>query len=161
MAEAQSLGLLAVWGAFMGLFVLVGIALYVLFSFGLFTLANRRNVPNAWLAWIPIAQFYILGEVIGPVKLGSYEITQTGAYLLGAMVGLWILSMIPFLGMLFGVANMVVGVGALYFLFSRYTRENTPILYTVLSVVLPFMGPIFVFMIRNNEYIASDISSVA
>ena len=157
MTEMHALGLLvAAWAAFIGLFFLIGIALYVLFSFGLYTLANRRSVPNSWLAFIPIGQFYTLGEVIGPVKLGDYEITETGLYLLGAMVGSWVLSFLPFLGPVFSLINLLIAIASLYFLFSRYTTENTPIIYTILSLVLPFMGPIFVFIIRNNEYLAPE-----
>lgn len=161
MTDAQALGGLAAVGAFLGLFVIIGIVLYVLFAFGLYTMANRRQIDNPWMAFIPIAQIYTLGEVIGPVKIMDYEVDKPGLYLLAAVVGCWVLSTIPVLGAVFSLASIVVSIGSMYFLFSRYTTENTPIIYTIISVVLPFMGPIFVFMIRNNEYLAPDISSAA
>jgi hypothetical protein len=161
MTEAQGLGLLLAAGIFGLLLVILALVFYVLFSLGLYTMANRRGIPNAWLAWIPIAQFYTLGEVIGPVKLGDFTADQPGLYLLGAILGLWVLSLIPVLGPIFSLASLVVAIGALYLLFSRYTTENTPLLYTILAVAsFGALAAIFVFMIRNNNYIAPDISVV-
>lgn len=148
MIDALALGIIG----FSALSFLIAIALYILFAGGLFTLAMRRNLANAWMAWIPIAQIYTVGEVIGPVKLGDNEITQTGLYLLITLLALWVLSLLPVLGVLFSLTSLVLGVAVMYFLFSRYTAGSTPVVYTVLSVLLPFMGPIFVFLIRNNEY---------
>lgn len=162
MTDAQGLGLLLAAGGFMLLMVVLALVFYVLFSLGLYTMASRRSIPNPWMAWIPIAQFYMLGEVIGPVKLGDFTADQPGLYLLGAIIGLWVLSLIPVLGPIFSLANLVVAIGALYLLFSRYTTENTPLLYTILAVVsFGALAAIFVFIIRNNEYLAPDISSAA
>ncbi len=36
---------------------------YVLYSWGLFRIAKKLYVPNAFLAWIPYAQYYTLGQV--------------------------------------------------------------------------------------------------
>jgi len=83
------------------LFVLVGIVLYLLFSFGLYTMAKRRNLENPWLAFIPVAQLYTMGELIGPVKIANYNVDQPGLYLLAGAVGLWVLSLIPLLGIIF------------------------------------------------------------
>ncbi len=153
----ESLGVFAALGALMGLFVLIGIALYVLSALGLFTMAKRRNIENAWLAWIPVAQLYILGEIIGPVKLGDFDVSKPGLYLLVGILGLWVLAQIPKIGFLFSLAITVVSIGALYYLFKRYTTENTPVLFTILSVITcGFLAPIFVFVIRNNEYQLND-----
>ena len=40
------------------LFALVG---YVLLALGMYTIAKRRGIANAWLAWIPFGQSWILG----------------------------------------------------------------------------------------------------
>ncbi|HQA08107.1 MAG TPA: hypothetical protein PLM20_08240 [Syntrophomonadaceae bacterium] len=71
MTEVQGVGALLAVGGFILLFLLLGLVFYILFSLGLYTMAKRRDLPNAWLAWIPFAQIYTMGEVIGPVKLGS------------------------------------------------------------------------------------------
>ena len=42
---------------------LVGIALYVMQSLGLYTISKRRGIHNPWLAWIPLAYLWILGSI--------------------------------------------------------------------------------------------------
>lgn len=38
-----------------------GIAMYVLTSLGLYTIAKRRSISKAWLAWIPVVNCWIVG----------------------------------------------------------------------------------------------------
>ena len=105
------------------LFVLVGIVLYLLFSFGLYTMAKRRNLENPWLAFIPVAQLYTMGELIGPVKIANYNVDQPGLYLLAGAVGLWVLSLIPLLGNYFLPGHRCFdGRGSLFPVFSLYYR---------------------------------------
>ena len=47
-----------------GLSLLVGIAAYVLESIGLVTIGKRRDIKNAWLAWIPFARAWALGAIV-------------------------------------------------------------------------------------------------
>lgn len=159
MTDAQAMAGLAILGAFSLVLLLLAVVLYVLFAVGLTTLAKSRDLPNPWIAWIPIAQIYTLGEVIGPVRLGSFNITQPGLYLLLAIIGLWILSALPVIGLIFLLANSVVFIGTMYLLYSRYTTDSTPILFTILSVLLPVLVPIFIFVIRNNQYSAPAIEA--
>ena len=44
---------------------LIPIALYLFSSFGLYTMALKKNIEYPWLAWIPIIKLFILGEIIG------------------------------------------------------------------------------------------------
>ena len=43
--------------------VLVGLAFYVYFALALQTIATKTNTPNAWLAWIPIANAFLMLSV--------------------------------------------------------------------------------------------------
>lgn len=150
-------GALAVWGAFMGLFFILVAVMYILFAYGLYTMANRRNIENAWLAWIPIGQFYTMGEVIGPLKIGDFHVDKPGLYLLLGMAGCMVLAQIPNVGIIFSLAMTILTIGALYYLFSGYTTENTPLLYTILSfVTLGFLAAVFIFIIRENDYQGHD-----
>lgn len=42
---------------------LLSIAIYVFTALALYTIANRRGIAAAWLAWIPVAQLWILGSI--------------------------------------------------------------------------------------------------
>ena len=41
----------------------IGIASYVMTSLSLYTIAKRRNINHAWLAWIPVASYWTLGSI--------------------------------------------------------------------------------------------------
>lgn len=53
------------WG--MGLLGMFGLALvaWVYTSWTLMTIAQRTKTPNPWLAWIPIANLYLMTQVAG------------------------------------------------------------------------------------------------
>ena len=42
---------------------LVSVAVYVFTALGLYTLAQRRGLRHPWLAWIPVANVWILGSL--------------------------------------------------------------------------------------------------
>ena len=58
-----SLGTLLALGIAFLLFVFaIAVILYVIKSIALMKIAKRTKTPNAWLAWIPIADFYLLTQ---------------------------------------------------------------------------------------------------
>lgn len=36
---------------------------YIFTAYSLYTIAKRREIPNAWLSWIPVANIWILGSI--------------------------------------------------------------------------------------------------
>ena len=54
-------------GAFANLSIslsrVLSIAAYVLTAYSLYTIANRRGISKPWLAWIPVADMWILGSI--------------------------------------------------------------------------------------------------
>ena len=40
-----------------------GMVWYVLQSLGLYTIAERRGIRNPWLAWVPVANMWVLGSI--------------------------------------------------------------------------------------------------
>ena len=42
----------------------IGIINYVLQSLAMYTIADRRRIPNAWLAWLPFGNVWILGSIV-------------------------------------------------------------------------------------------------
>jgi hypothetical protein len=43
--------------------MLMNLAAYVLSALGIYTIAKRRGLKKAWLAWIPVANAWILGSL--------------------------------------------------------------------------------------------------
>lgn len=48
--------------------VLVGVAMYVLRSLSLYTIAKRRGLNHPWLAWVPVGTEWIIGSVSDQYK---------------------------------------------------------------------------------------------
>lgn len=143
-------GIFAIVASFFLIFLVVGIIIYVLGSIGLYTMAKNKRIENAWLAWIPIVQLYIMGKIIRTLKIGEYEIPQVEVVLPLVAVGGTIFSPIPLIGGLIGIVAIVLELFALHKLFTIY-RPDQAIVYLIISVVLPFMGPVFIFIMRNDE----------
>lgn len=49
--------------AYVMIFFVVAVISYVYFALALMTIAKKTNTPNAWLAWIPIANVYLMTQV--------------------------------------------------------------------------------------------------
>lgn len=128
--------------------VLLGIAVYVLTALGLYTIAKNRGMENPWLAWIPIAQLYIIGDIVKELKFGTaFTIPKMELVLPLGNLAMLILGGIPVLGWLVRIAFAVVAVYSLYIMFKKYVPEQA-VLYTVLSCIGLFA--IFIFIIRKK-----------
>lgn len=152
MSDVGALGLLFAFSslAIIVTFIVLG-GLYLLFSYGLYRLAYRAGIQNSWLAFIPFVQYYTMGKVIKEVRIGSFLIPHLEWVLLLTPFVYAILAQIPFVNVLAGIAYFLFCVIVTYHLFNKYT--HSPVLMTVVGLVLPFMYPIFVFAIRNNTLI--------
>jgi hypothetical protein len=53
------------WGVFTGLNSLWGLAVYAWIALTLYIIATKTGTRNAWLAWIPIANLYLMCKVAG------------------------------------------------------------------------------------------------
>ena len=117
-----------------------GIAMYVLTSLGFYTIAKRRGISKAWLAWVPVVNCWLIGcisdqyryVVKGEVKskrksLLTLTIVQTvlGLVFLGALT----------VTIISGVNSSMSGISA-----SRIMeRIMIPVIVT-LGLLLPMAG---------------------
>lgn len=149
------LAILAFLGGFMIVLSIIYFVAYILFAVGLFQMAKKRGVGNAWLAFIPLAQFYILGKLVEPMKIGDFEVPALPVILVVSPVLFSIFIFIPFIGWLLQLALMVLYVMAFYNLYKKYTESA--LVYTIFS----FFGlaPIFVFILRNKEPLAGSATT--
>jgi len=120
---------------------IIGIAFYIFFSFTLYKLAQKRGLEMPWLAWIPIAQFYVLGLMVKSVKISTFEVPKLEMIFPIAAVASWILGMIPVIGWLFTLAFWAFSIIVLYNLYNQYTPEKakTYAIVSILGVTIPFI----------------------
>jgi hypothetical protein len=138
------------------LFFIIGIALYVLFAIGLYGLSKTEGTGNEWFSFIPILQLYIVGKILKEVKISTYTIPQLELVLplapIAVLIAGSIFGIIPLIGGLLElVLNLALGIFSIIVMFNFYKRYkgDSATLMTVLSVILFFMGPIYVFNLRN------------
>lgn len=160
--------------------VLVGIALWVIFSIGIHAVARRRRIRNSWLAWIPVANLWVLGSISdqyqylvkGRIKARRWGITilavlTVAVYLAGAycvylstykgymnstVFALPMLLAFVFV-VLFGAGVVTVAV-QMYICCYDLFRSCDPVnrrLFLVLSILYPAGLAFIVFAIRNRD----------
>ncbi len=78
--------------------VLFAIIVYVYSALALMTIARKTKTEPAWLAWIPLANIYLMGLIAKKEQIGI------------AAIILSILSAIPIVGFLAMLANIVLTI---------------------------------------------------
>jgi uncharacterized membrane protein YhaH (DUF805 family) len=55
----------AMAGGMMVFWVIFGVAIYIWMAICLQKIAEKTNTPNSWLAWIPVANLYLMCKIAG------------------------------------------------------------------------------------------------
>lgn len=74
-------------------------AMYVLLALGMQTIAKRRGIPLAWLAWVPVASVWVLGAIADDYrarmgKRSNMRMIVTGLVLVSLVLAVVVLSVI-------------------------------------------------------------------
>jgi hypothetical protein len=115
--------------AFAGLLVVL-IAIYVYSSFALMTLAKRLKTENAWIAWIPIVNLYLVTQIAKKEWWWALIIVFA--------------NIVPFVGWLISVGSSVY----MYFLIAE--RRKYPG-WTGALMVIPFVNLIYLGFLAWGE----------
>lgn len=172
----------AVLGAVLGfilvlsiIFIATAVVLYILRAIGLMKIAKNRGMTNAWMAWIPCLNEFLLGAIADDIKekeggQSYYRFILLGIsfvnYALAAGITLpavynsidspdafvTAVSGLSGLSSLVSLALYVLSLICLHNLFQHYEPKNT-ILWTVLCAlpVTSVMQSIFPFVLRNRQ----------
>ena len=168
--------LMAFYTTYSAMLSLVSVAFYVLQSLGMYTIAQRRGIANAWLAWVPVGNVWILGAIADDYQLkANGQIKNRRKLLLGVNIGVVAIAPLAMillamsaidpdaifavLGILilFMLALMVVAVVAaiftyicLYDLYASCDPSNKT-LFLILSIFFGNVSAILVFIVRNKD----------
>lgn len=160
---------------------LFGIAIYVLTSLSLYTIAKRRGIRKAWLAWVPVLNCWILGSlsdqyryvVRGQIKhkrkilliLNLLKAVLCTTLISMAAVVIWTMftdaagffmgSVLSLLGLLLPLGAVGVAYCIFYYmaLYDLYTSldPENNVLFLVLSIFFSFTKPFFLFFNREKD----------
>lgn len=158
-----------------GVVPLCSLAIYVFTALSLYTIAKRRGIACPWLAWVPVANLWLIGSLSdqyryltrGQLKhkrivlliLKAVTLAFTGG-LIGSVI--WLIgasgspaSVITLLVMVLldgaaAIALAVVSFMALYDVYASCDPENATV-YLVLTIFFKVLKPIFLFLSRNRD----------
>ena len=132
--------------------IIFGIICYIIYAVVLYKTAKTNGYESiAIIAWIPIVQIYVL-YALGSKKESIDEAKSEALKMCLIMLGLIIVSMIPFIGILGNLGILALSLYYNYRLFFRWTADNgTSIIFVVLSLIT---GSIFFYiygLIKMNK----------
>ena len=107
-------GMMAVMGAFFVFFLLFILAYYIYTSLAVMTIAKKTKTPNAWFAWIPILNIYLVTQIAG---------------VSGWVTAAFLLIFIPFFG---GLIVTAIGV---WLFWKIAARLKLPEWYAILMII--------------------------
>lgn len=128
--------------------LIISIVLYVFTGLSLSELAKKNEVENAWLAWLPVGNMYLLGkigfEIYAPVEKRNSNFTWV---LLACSLASWVLydSGLSSMAM---VGVTVFSTWAYYYIFKKINEKNC-VLFTILSAMFD-IGPVLLFVNKKR-----------
>jgi hypothetical protein len=128
--------------------VLLVVACYIVCALGFMKALKRVGYPNAWLAWIPLAQYYALADVAAQ---GQENITIIGTLSIPAMLyKLWwvvaiVINIVPAIGSILALAITIICSGHVFtrlFAMIERTSEQSQQAIGYISGFIPLVGAI-------------------
>lgn len=150
--------LLAVLGVLLIFVAIIVLVFYIIYSYALYKMAVKQGLENSWLAFIPIAQSYVIGRLIKTLKVFDFEIPRIEIVLPVAALVVLVFSQVEFLGGLLSLANFILMLFALNKLYKLYKPENAT-LYTVLSI-LGFTVPFIFLSIKDLDQVVQGSENI-
>lgn len=136
----------------MGLLLAFLIFLYVFLSMGLRGLARKLSVRGSFWAWVPVGQSYVAGAIADRAGGGHFFAAFLPCLQASALLALFLAVGAPGVAWLIwvlAIAFYVFWCIALGRIYGQFARFSAPLL--VLSIIFAFLGPIFLFALRNSE----------
>ncbi|MDD3048385.1 MAG: hypothetical protein PHQ89_00115 [Bacilli bacterium] len=138
------------------LFLLFVFGLYILLVFALTSMIKKLNMKGAWMIWIPILNFYLIGKIAFENKIIPWLIPIF--YILSrkstASVNNRIINSTSFApSYLTNTFNFLFALLLIVSLFKVYNKfSDQAIVMTIFTVLsCGILAPVFLFAIRNKE----------
>lgn len=127
------------------LMVVFAIIVYVFTAISIMTLANRNNISNSWLAWIPVANLYLFSSLIKE----KFKIPYFEWILVVGVAALGIASINSLVLCLLALTLYIILLIIFHEIFKKYSKSY--VLLTIFGIMFPILLPFFLFTIKNNE----------
>ena len=128
------------------------ILFYLAMAIGLYRMAVRKGEPNAWIAFIPFVQYYMVGQLLETVRIGNTEISRPNLSYLFVAIALapFVLGEIAILGGLIVFFSLIAYFIGFHYLFHNYSRFD--VILTVINVLTFGLASAFIVLaLSANE----------
>ena len=155
---------------FLGFFIVILILLvifYLLNGFGLMRIAKRNNIKHSWLAFVPVANYYIFGKVAFSDNIRPILFLFLNIISMIFSINVYYTTFFSFINgnssyplnniylNIFNWIYLIFYFYVMYKIYKKYSKKAT-IMLVFLVLTCGILNPIFLFSIRNNEVISSD-----
>jgi len=137
------------------LLLVAAVALFVIQAVGLYGMAEKAGVTPRWVAFIPVVNAYIWGKIIKEIRVSNYVLPRPEIVLPLAPFIYALLYQVPFLGPLFLLCLLALYAAGYYYLYLLY-RPDSAAVYTIISIVFPFVVPFFFYSLRNEAPLTAE-----
>ena len=163
----------------LGVVLLFSLVFWIISSLSLHAIAKRRGIRNAWLAWVPVGNEWILGSIADQYQhLIQAKITARRKLLLGLTFGSFVMGVVNslsgvltdmmahteqelmlwgILSLLFSVLALGVNIAALVFYHMsnydlyRSCNPKNAVTFLVLGIIFPVAQPFFYLSCRKKD----------
>ena len=118
--------------------------IWLIRSIGIYTMEKKKNDKLAFLAFIPYGCLFIMGRIVGKIRLFGIEI-EYPEYILPLLLFTMTL---PFTSSLSTILFVLFYYGILYKLY-KLKWKGFATVATVISIFVPIIQPFFLFFIKN------------
>lgn len=127
------------------------IASYIVGSMALFRMAKLAQINDAWPAWVPIGNYYVIGMLLqGNFTIVGHRIDSPEKVLPMSVIAGLVASQVPIIKIPVGIAVVILLTYTTYHLLKKYKGQYV-IALTALCTVVPIAYSFILFAIRNNN----------
>ena len=151
----------ALFGFIMVFYLLIlafGVVSYVLQSLGMYTIAKRRGIQNAWLAWLPVGNMWILGSISDQYQyVAKGRVRNRRKVLMGLTAAMLLCSFLMTAGGLVAAFTEAAGLDAGEVVFGA-TVGVLIVAYLILAVIA-IVAIVIEYMALYDLYVSCDPGS--
>ena len=136
---------------------LVGVLGYVFSALALYTIAQRRGIKKAWLAWVPVVNVWILGSISDQYRyVVKDEVRNKRKILLTVSILNTVFSIVAFVRLIVSIVLMFTGAAQGVNEMDIIRQLLTSLAFYIPVMILGIVGLIFEIMALYDVYTSCD-----
>ena len=134
--------------------MILSVAMYVLNALGMYTIAQRRQIKHPWLAWLPVAEQWILGSISDQYQyVAKGKVRNRRKTLIGLNIAMWAMFIVFWIGYIMIFVNMFMHMDTMdYMSFEQGMQVFGAPMLVILAAVVAML--ILAIILTVFQYIA-------